>query len=107
MASLAAARRSCSICYISFSNHIAPSYTPASDLGIGSQILTAALKSVTGLSQSALRKLWNQSGDSGDVAFDAKVNSPLFLSPSAPPVLTFRSSIPRRSLCAHFSHPLR
>lgn len=40
---------------------------------MGSQILSAALKSVTGLSQAALRKLSDKLGDGGDVAFEAKV----------------------------------
>jgi DNA ligase-1 len=55
------------------SNHIGPSYVPSGDLGIGSQILTAALKSATGLSHAALRTLNNRLGDAGDVAFEAKV----------------------------------
>jgi len=59
----------------SFSNHIFPSYTPSADLGVGSQIISGALKSVTGLSQAALRKLGDKLGDGGDVAFEAKVSS--------------------------------
>lgn len=55
------------------SNHIAPSYLPGGELGVGSQILSTALKSVTGLSQAALRKLSDKLGDGGDVAFEAKV----------------------------------
>lgn len=55
------------------SNHIAPSYVPGGDLGIGSQILSAALKSATGLSAQAIRKLSDKLGDAGDVAFEAKV----------------------------------
>ncbi|CDZ96226.1 dna ligase [Phaffia rhodozyma] len=55
------------------SNHIGPSYEP-NELGIGTQILTAALKSATGLSQPTLRRMSDKLGDAGDVAFEAKVN---------------------------------
>jgi DNA ligase-1 len=68
------------------SNHIGPSYVPSGDLGIGSQILTSALKSATGLSHAALRTLNNKLGDAGDVAFEAKVNVRTLVQP-APLVL--------------------
>ncbi|KZV88075.1 ATP-dependent DNA ligase [Exidia glandulosa HHB12029] len=56
------------------SNGLAPVYSPQPELGIGSAVITKALQHVSGLSSAALRKLYAQSGDPGDVAFAAKAS---------------------------------
>lgn len=63
-------------------NHVAPAYEGV-ELGVGSQVLSASLKSVSGVSASRLRSLWNKHGDPGDVAFEAK-SSVRTLVPTAP-----------------------
>lgn len=52
-------------------NHIAPSYDDVT-LGIGGSITNKATKSVTGKSAATLKHLWDQTGDPGDVAYEAK-----------------------------------
>lgn len=52
-------------------NHIAPNYEDV-QLGIGGAIVNKAIKSVTGKSAKTLKMLWDQTGDPGDVAFEAK-----------------------------------
>ncbi|WVQ94526.1 hypothetical protein IAU59_001605 [Kwoniella sp. CBS 9459] len=63
------------------SNHLLPSYLPC-ELGIGSQILTKAITSVSGLQPRDLKKLWEKWGDPGDVAFEAKSNLRTLVKPS-------------------------
>ncbi|KAH6914299.1 DNA ligase [Coprinopsis sp. MPI-PUGE-AT-0042] len=53
------------------SNAFSPPYV-ATELGIGSSVLSKAIQHVSGLSAGALRKLYNSTGDVGDVAFAAK-----------------------------------
>lgn len=53
------------------SNTFSPPYSPI-ELGLGSSVITKALQHVSGLSSTALRKLYNETGDAGDVAFAAK-----------------------------------
>ena len=53
------------------SNTLSPPYV-AVELGIGSLVLSKAIQHVSGLSPAALRKLYNNTGDVGDVAFTAK-----------------------------------
>jgi DNA ligase 1 len=53
------------------SNAFSPPYV-ATELGIGSSVLSKAIQHVSGLSAAALRKLYNRTGDVGDVAFSAK-----------------------------------
>ena len=55
------------------SNCLSPPYSPL-ELGIGSSVISKAIQHVSGLSPSALRRLYNSSGDPGDVAFEAKSN---------------------------------
>lgn len=52
-------------------NHVAPAYEGV-ELGLGSQVLSKALKDSSGRSSKELGKLWNTYGDMGDVAFHAK-----------------------------------
>ncbi|WVW80034.1 hypothetical protein I302_102007 [Kwoniella bestiolae CBS 10118] len=63
------------------SNHLLPNYLPC-ELGIGSQILTKAVMSVSGLQSRDLKKLWDKWGDPGDVAFEAKNNLRTLVKPS-------------------------
>jgi DNA ligase-1 len=44
------------------------------ELGIGSSVINKAIQHVSGLTPAALKTLYNQSGDPGDVAFAAKSN---------------------------------
>jgi len=55
------------------SNSLAPSFIPI-ELGLGSSIITQAIQQISGLSHAAIRKMYNKTGDPGDVAFEAKVN---------------------------------
>ncbi|KAK9239954.1 hypothetical protein V1525DRAFT_396429 [Lipomyces kononenkoae] len=54
-------------------NSIGPPYK-ALELGIGGSIISKALKSVSGISAPALKRLYDKHGDIGDVAFEAKVS---------------------------------
>ncbi|EJD52578.1 ATP-dependent DNA ligase [Auricularia subglabra TFB-10046 SS5] len=54
------------------SNGLSPVYLPLPELGIGPAVITKALQHVSGLSNTALRKLYTETGDPGDVAFAAK-----------------------------------
>ncbi|KAH8828249.1 DNA ligase [Flagelloscypha sp. PMI_526] len=54
-------------------NTLGPSYNGI-ELGIGGSLLSAAIQSVSGLSPASLRKLYQKSGDMGDVAMAAKSN---------------------------------
>ncbi|WWC68734.1 uncharacterized protein I206_102668 [Kwoniella pini CBS 10737] len=63
------------------SNHLLPNYLPC-ELGIGSQVLTKAVTSVSGLQPRDLKKLWDKWGDPGDVAFEAKNNLRTLVKPS-------------------------
>ncbi|KLO14606.1 ATP-dependent DNA ligase [Schizopora paradoxa] len=53
------------------SNTLSPPYISA-ELGLGPSIISRAIQHVSGLSPAALKKLYNKSGDAGDVAFEAK-----------------------------------
>ena len=53
------------------SNSLTPPYLPL-ELGLGPSIISKAVQHVSGLSSAALRKLYNRTGDPGDVAFEAK-----------------------------------
>ena len=55
------------------SNSLKPQFVPV-ELGLGSSIISRAIEQISGLSASALRKLYNATGDPGDVAFAAKSN---------------------------------
>ncbi|KAF8502296.1 DNA ligase [Russula emetica] len=53
------------------SNSLAPPYVPV-ELGLGPSIISKAIQHVSGLGPAALKRLYNQTGDPGDVAFLAK-----------------------------------
>jgi DNA ligase-1 len=55
------------------SNCLSPPYSPV-ELGIGSSVISKAIQHISGLTSSALRRLYNSLGDPGDVAFEAKTN---------------------------------
>lgn len=55
------------------SNSLGPSFV-AIELGLGSSIISRSLQQISGLSGAALKKLYNTSGDPGDVAYAAKFN---------------------------------
>jgi DNA ligase-1 len=55
------------------SNTLTPSYTPV-ELGLGASIISRSIQHVSGLTAPALKRLYNSTGDVGDVAFAAKTN---------------------------------
>ncbi|KAI0374018.1 ATP-dependent DNA ligase [Pilatotrama ljubarskyi] len=55
------------------SNTLSPPYSPI-ELGLGPSIISKAIQHVSGLSSAALKRLYNATGDPGDVAFEAKSN---------------------------------
>ncbi|KAF9244950.1 hypothetical protein BU15DRAFT_85785 [Melanogaster broomeanus] len=55
------------------SNSLSPPYSPI-ELGIGASVISKVIQHVSGLTPAALRRLYNSSGDPGDVAFEAKSN---------------------------------
>ncbi|KZT70977.1 ATP-dependent DNA ligase [Daedalea quercina L-15889] len=55
------------------SNSLSPPYSPL-ELGLGGSTISKAIQHVSGLSASALKRLYNTTGDPGDVAFEAKSN---------------------------------
>ncbi len=55
------------------SNTLSPPYIQI-ELGLGPSAISQAIQHVSGLSSSALRKLYNKTGDPGDVAVEAKSN---------------------------------
>lgn len=63
------------------SNHLRPTYLPC-ELGIGSMILTRAIKDVSGLQARDLKRLWSRHGDPGDVAYEAKVHMRTLVEPA-------------------------
>ncbi|KAI0062904.1 ATP-dependent DNA ligase [Artomyces pyxidatus] len=67
------------------SNSLSPPYSPI-ELGLGPSIISKAIQHVSGLTPAALKRLYNQTGDPGDVAFEAK-SSVRTLVPH-PPLLT-------------------
>ncbi|THH31805.1 hypothetical protein EUX98_g2396 [Antrodiella citrinella] len=55
------------------SNSLSPPYSPL-ELGLGPSVISKAIQHVSGLTSSALKRLYNTTGDPGDVAFEAKSN---------------------------------
>lgn len=53
------------------STSLAPPYVPI-ELGLGPFIISKAIQHVSGITPAALKRLYNQTGDPGDVAFLAK-----------------------------------
>jgi DNA ligase-1 len=52
---------------------LSPPYI-ATELGLGPASISKAIQTVSGLTPAALRRLYNKTGDAGDVAFEAKSN---------------------------------
>lgn len=52
-------------------NSLSPPYSPL-ELGLGPSIISKAVQQVSGLTSQALKRLYNNTGDLGDVAFEAK-----------------------------------
>ncbi|KAK0208810.1 ATP-dependent DNA ligase [Desarmillaria ectypa] len=63
------------------SNTLSPPYIQT-ELGLGPSAISQAIQHVSGLSSSALRKLYNKTGDPGDVAVEARSNTRTLLSHS-------------------------
>ena len=55
------------------SNSLGPQFI-AIELGLGSSVISRSIQQISGLSAAALKRLYNTSGDPGDVAFAAKSN---------------------------------
>ncbi|TFY78874.1 hypothetical protein EWM64_g5137 [Hericium alpestre] len=55
------------------SNSLSPPYSPI-ELGLGPSMIFKAIMHVSGLTSSALKRLYKKTGDPGDVAFEAKSN---------------------------------
>ena len=55
------------------SNSLKPQFVPV-ELGLGNSVISRSIQQISGLSSTALRKLYNSTGDPGDVAFAAKSN---------------------------------
>ena len=55
------------------SNSLKPQFIPV-ELGLGTSLISRGIQQISGLSSTALRKLYNSTGDPGDVAFAAKSN---------------------------------
>lgn len=55
------------------SNTLAPSYTTV-EMGLGPTLISRSIQQVSGLTPAALKQLYNDTGDIGDVAFAAKSN---------------------------------
>lgn len=53
------------------SNSLTPQFLSV-ELGLGSSVISRSIQQISGLSSVALRKLYNTTGDPGDVAFAAK-----------------------------------
>lgn len=69
------------------SNLLAPAYNSV-ELGLGPSIISRAIRNISGLSAAALKRLYNSTGDPGDVAFEAKTNVRTLM-PHPPLLVTF------------------
>ncbi|GAA5998682.1 uncharacterized protein JCM10292_007156 [Rhodotorula paludigena] len=70
-----------SVIYL-LSNRIGPSYEKDTELGIGWQVLSKAIKETSGISSQRLKQLANQTGDPGDLAFEASKSVRLLVQPA-------------------------
>ncbi|KAI0081242.1 ATP-dependent DNA ligase [Panus rudis PR-1116 ss-1] len=55
------------------SNSMSPPYSSV-EMGLGPSVISKAIQQVSGLTPAALKRLYNSTGDPGDVAFSAKSN---------------------------------
>ncbi|GAA5938583.1 uncharacterized protein JCM15063_005362 [Sporobolomyces koalae] len=70
-----------SVVYL-LSNRIGPTYEDGTELGVGWQVLSKAIKETSGATPQKLRALGNQLGDPGDIAFEASKSVRLLLKPA-------------------------
>ncbi|GAA5838090.1 hypothetical protein JCM5353_004494 [Sporobolomyces roseus] len=70
-----------SVVYL-LSNRIGPSYEEGTELGVGWQVLSKAIKETSGATSQKLKALGNKLGDPGDIAFEASKSVRLLLRPS-------------------------
>ncbi|GAA5953708.1 hypothetical protein JCM3765_006944 [Sporobolomyces pararoseus] len=70
-----------SVVYL-LSNRIGPSYESGTELGVGWQVLSKAIKETSGVTPQKLKALGNKLGDPGDIAFEASKSVRLLLQPS-------------------------
>lgn len=63
-------------------NRLGPAHEKDLELGIGSQIISKAIRDVSGLTPAALKALSNKLGDAGDIAFEAKKTVRLLVQPT-------------------------
>ncbi|BGO90108.1 hypothetical protein NBRC10512_004046 [Rhodotorula toruloides] len=64
------------------SNRIGPSYEKDTELGIGWQVLSKAIKETSGATAQKLKQLSNKHGDPGDIAFEASKSVRLLVKPT-------------------------
>ncbi|BGP38288.1 hypothetical protein JCM10450v2_002234 [Rhodotorula kratochvilovae] len=64
------------------SNRIGPSYERETELGIGWQVFSKAIKETSGISPQKLKQLANKLGDPGDIAFEASKSVRLLVQPA-------------------------
>ncbi|GAA5921320.1 hypothetical protein JCM3775_002989 [Rhodotorula graminis] len=64
------------------SNRIGPSYERDTELGIGWQVLSKAIKETSGISPQRLKQLAHKHGDPGDLAFEASKSVRLLVQPA-------------------------
>lgn len=62
------------------SNSIAPSYEGV-ELGVGGQVMSRAIKEITGATSTTLRSLYQKHGDLGDVAMELRVKQRTLFTP--------------------------
>ncbi|GAA5905543.1 uncharacterized protein JCM6883_005363 [Sporobolomyces salmoneus] len=70
-----------SVVYL-LSNKIGPTYEEGTELGVGWQVLSKAIKETSGATSQKLKALSNKLGDPGDIAFEASKSVRLLLQPS-------------------------
>ncbi|GAA6011040.1 hypothetical protein JCM11491_005918 [Sporobolomyces phaffii] len=70
-----------SVVYL-LSNKIGPTYEDGTELGVGWQVLSKAIKETSGATAQKLKALGNKLGDPGDIAYEASKSVRLLLQPS-------------------------
>ncbi|GAA6059841.1 hypothetical protein JCM10212_003753 [Sporobolomyces blumeae] len=70
-----------SVVYL-LSNRIGPTYEDGTELGVGWQVLSKAIKETSGATSQKLKQLGNKLGDPGDIAFEASKSVRLLVQPS-------------------------
>ncbi|GAA5877862.1 hypothetical protein JCM16303_000264 [Sporobolomyces ruberrimus] len=70
-----------SVVYL-LSNKIGPTYEEGTELGVGWQVLSKAIKETSGATSQKLKALGNKLGDPGDIAFEASKSVRLLIQPS-------------------------